>query len=96
MLFRSVSQSRYDVIYSLTPIPPSTPLDSISYELKLLGYTDITISNSPYYAVESIEVNQYGTPFITLYQISNGISFQYKCDKKYFNSYKRDTQKTFA
>ena len=77
-----------NVIYSLTPISPSTPLDSIRYELELLGYTDITIPDSPYYAVESIEVNQYGTPFITLYQISNGISFQYKCDKKYFNSYK--------
>ena len=77
-----------NVIYSLTPIPPSTSLDSICYELELLGYTDITIPDSPYYAVESVDINQYGTPFINLYQISNGISFQYKCDKKFFNSYK--------
>ena len=77
-----------NTIYSLTPIPLSTPLDSIRYELELLGYTDITIPDSPYYAVESVDINQYGTPFINLYQISNGISFQYKCDKKFFNSYK--------
>ena len=76
-----------NVIYSLTPIPPSTSLDSICYELELLGYTDITIPDSPYYAVESVDINQYGTPFINLYQISNGILFQYKCDKKFFNSY---------
>ncbi|MFA7223103.1 MAG: LAGLIDADG family homing endonuclease, partial [Bacilli bacterium] len=74
-------------IISLTPIPPSTSLDSICYELELLGYTDITIPDSPYYAVESVDINQYGTPFINLYQISNGISFQYKCDKKFFNAY---------
>ena len=55
--------------------------------MQLLGYTNIIIPNNGEYGVESIEINQYGTPFITLYQISNGQSQQYKCDKSYFNSY---------
>lgn len=68
-------------------IQSTTDLDHLHYELQLLGYTNIIIPNNDEYGVSQIEINQYGTPFITLYQISNGQSQQYKCDKKYFNSY---------
>lgn len=68
-------------------IPKTTDLDYLHYELQLLGYTNIVIQDNDCYGVESIEINQYGTPFITLYEISSGQSQQYKCDKKYFNSY---------
>lgn len=68
-------------------IPKTTDLDYLHYELQLLGYTNVIIQDNDCYGVESIEINQYGTPFITLYEISSGQSKQYKCDKKYFNSY---------
>lgn len=68
-------------------IPKTTDLDYLHYELQLLGYTNVIIQDNDCYGVESIEINQYGTPFITLYEISSGQSQQYKCDKKYFNSY---------
>ena len=65
----------------------NTIYDNIKYELKYLVNTDIIIKDSPYYAVESIEEDKYKRIFITLYQISNGQSQQYKCEKSYFNSY---------
>ena len=68
-------------------ISKTTDYDIIHYQLQILGSSDKIIPNSSLYGVESIEINQYGTPFITLYEISSGQSKQYKCDKKYFNSY---------
>ena len=46
----------------------TTDLTRVSYDLKYLGYTNMII-DSPYYGVESIETNQYGTTYITLYHI---------------------------
>jgi DNA polymerase III subunit alpha len=67
--------------------PKTTDYDIIHYQLQILGSSDKIISDSDSYGVSQIEINQYGTPFITLYQISNGQSQQYKCEKSYFNSY---------
>jgi len=74
-------------LYKSSVIPQTTKEVVLSNEIKFLGYTHIIDSSSELYGVESIEINQYGTPFITLYQISNGQSQQYKCEKSYFNSY---------
>ena len=67
----------------------TTDLDKISYDLKYLGYTNIII-NSPYYGVESIETNQYGTTYITLYHISVGDSLTFKVDKKWMNQFTKE------
>lgn len=59
----------------------------ISYQVQILGNTQLTDSNSNLYVVQSYEFNNYRTPFITLYQISTGISQQYKADKKFYNQF---------
>lgn len=64
-----------------------TDLEKLKYEIMFLGTTEITIPNCEFYGVEFIETNNYGTPFITLYNISNGTSQQYKCDRKWFKEY---------
>lgn len=74
-------------ILSIQSIPQTTLSDIISNQIKFLGHTSIMDSDNIYYAVTQIEFNNYGTPFITLYQISTGISQQYKADKKFYNQF---------
>ena len=61
-------------------------IDKISYELKYLGYSNIIV-DTPYFGVESIETNQYGTAYIKLYRIATGESDVYKIDKKWYNQF---------
>ena len=68
-------------------IQKATDLDKISYEIQLLGYTEKTIPNCDYYCITNIDINNYGTPFLTLYRISDSQIKQYKCNKKWFNEY---------
>ena len=70
-------------------IPQSTTLDKMKYQVKLLGYTDIIEpnENDELYIVENIEINQYGTPWITLYHICDGISETLKINKRYYKEY---------
>ena len=67
----------------------TTDLERISYDLKYLGYSNIVI-DSPYYGVESIETNQYGTTYLTLYHISVGDSMTFKVDKKWMTQFTKE------
>lgn len=62
-------------------------LEEMSYEIGYNGYTDQIDedSNDDIYIVSSIEQNQYGTVFCSLYHVCNGETKQYKINK---NSYK--------
>ena len=70
-------------------IPKSTPQERIKYDLKLLGYTDIIIPNEPdnMAAVTNVNINQWGTPWVTLYQLNSGITITFKTNKNHFNKY---------
>ena len=67
----------------------TTPIEQISYNLKYLGYTNI-ICDSPYYGVQDVSVNEYGTTYVTLYHISVGDSLTFKVDKKWMNQFTQE------
>lgn len=64
----------------------TTQLEQVSYDLKYLGYSNL-IFNTPYFGVEDIETNQYGTTYVKLYHISVGDSITFKIDKKWFRQF---------
>lgn len=64
----------------------TSTLDQIGYDLKYLGYTSLTY-NCQYFGVEDFALNDYGTPYITLYRIATGESDVYKIDKKWYNQF---------
>lgn len=69
---------------------PITKAEIISYQIKLLGYSDtidITCADN-IYIVEQQENNNYGTPFCTLYHPCDGTSLQsIKIDRRWFEQY---------
>ena len=67
----------------------TTPSEQISYDLKYLGYTNI-VCDSPYYGVQDVSVNEYGTTYITLYHISVGDSLTFKVDRKWMNQFTQE------
>lgn len=69
----------------------TTLYDRITYEATLLGYVSITSSDSPYWAVTSVDVNQYGTPFASLYRVSDGLTEVYKVNRQYYKEYGLNT-----
>ena len=58
------------------------PLQQICYDVTYLGYTNRTY-NAPYYAVTALETNNYGTIYISLYNIQNGSNESYKLSRKW-------------
>ena len=72
------------------PYHPTTILDKIKYKVELLGYTDLIDENvsDGYYIVTGIEINQWNTTFLSLYQLSTGYQQTYKVDKKWAVDYK--------
>ena len=69
----------------------TTLYDKITYEATLLGYVSITSSDSPYWAVTNVDVNQYGTPFASLYRVSDGLTGVYKVNRQYYKEYGLNT-----
>ena len=69
----------------------TTLYDRITYEATLLGYVSITSSDSPYWAVTNVDVNQYGTPFASLYRVSDGLTEVYKVNRQYYKEYGLNT-----
>ena len=51
------------------------------YEVKYLGYTNMVVE-SPYWLVEGIETNNWGTVFLTIYKASNGTIKTVKVGRK--------------
>lgn len=60
------------------------PLQQICYDVTYLGYTNRTY-DAPYYAVTGLETNNYGTTYISLYNIQNGSNESYKLSRKWEN-----------
>ena len=58
------------------------PLQQICYDVTYLGYTNRTY-DAPYYAVTGLETNNYGTTYISLYDIQNGSNESYKLSRKW-------------
>jgi hypothetical protein len=58
------------------------PLQQICYDVTYLGYTNRTY-DAPYYAVTALETNNYGTTYISLYNIQNGSNESYKLSRKW-------------
>lgn len=67
----------------------TTDIEKVSYELQYLGYSSMII-DSPYYGIEDIETNDYGTTFVKLYRISTGESMTFKVDRKWMNQFTKD------
>jgi hypothetical protein len=61
--------------------------EQIQYDIQYLGYTNIvkdTVKPS-LCCVEALEINKYGTPYGTFYNIRTGVSKTIKIDKKWYN-----------
>lgn len=69
----------------------STQLNRIQYQLRYMNYTNLTDPSIPsdIYIVQSIDINKYNTPFISMYHPSTGfITPSYKVKKAWFESNK--------
>lgn len=64
-------------------------MQHMSYEVELLGYTDLTDPNADddIYIVSDTDYNKYGTPFVSLYSVRDGSITQYKCVRKWFREH---------
>lgn len=77
-----------NLIFRNKNIKLATTFDKIHYQIQLLGYTNlIAPCDDDIYAVQAIETNQWGTPFVTLYQVNSGATSQYKADKRYYSDH---------
>lgn len=63
--------------------------DIIQNQIEIMDYTMLTAPNAPmnYFALQGIEVNKYGTPFVKLYRLYDGGIIECKMDKKYFSEH---------
>jgi DNA polymerase III alpha subunit len=61
--------------------------DKVVYEAKFLGYTSITVPNSPYCVVESIDEDSYGRRFAHINRLSDGSKGVFRCSKVWYNEY---------
>lgn len=76
-------------IFSQHTIPPDSEYTLIQNQIEIMGYTMLTIPNAPmnYFALQGVEVNKYGTPFVKLYRLYDGGVIECKMDKKYFEEH---------
>lgn len=92
-LYRLVISRYKDIMKEISkkyPYTETTILDRIRYDISLLGYTELidsTIEDN-IYAVENIEINNYGTTFLNLYEIKHGYSKQVKVKRKWWEEHK--------
>ena len=89
-LFRKYYKSILNQVSVKYPFQPTTILDKIKYEVELLGYTDLIDESvdSNYYIVTGIETNNWGTVFLSVYQLCSGVQNTYKVDKQWAKEYK--------
>lgn len=88
-MFKDIDNKKLiKLLFDQSNISPSTMFDKIHYQIQLLGYTNLTTPcDDDIYAIQAIELNQWGTPFVTLYQVNSGATAQYKADKRYYNDH---------
>ena len=73
-------------IYNILPKQAEDNTALIRNQIKHLGYADIGSDNiSPLeYYVQDVNEDKWGRIWLSLYQLSSGISKRYKCDKTWF------------
>ena len=69
---------------------PTTLVQHAQYEAEILNYVSTIDKDSDEWIVTNVEINQYGTPYISLYRLCDGYSNVYKTNKKWYNEYKID------
>lgn len=76
-------------IFAQHTIPPDSEYALIQNQIEIMGYTMLTIPSAPmnYFALQGVEVNKYGTPFVKLYRLYDGGVIECKMDKKYFEEH---------
>lgn len=76
-------------IFAQHTIPSDNEYALIQNQIEIMGYTMLTTPNAPmnYFALQGIEVNKYGTPFVKLYRLYDGGVIECKMDKKYFEEH---------
>lgn len=76
-------------IFAQYEIPLDGKYDIIQNQIEIMGYTMVTTPDAPmnYFALQGIEVNKYGTPFVKLYRLYDGGIIECKMDKKYFSEH---------
>lgn len=76
-------------IYSQYTIPVDSEYTLIQNQIEIMGYTMLTKPDAPmnYFALQGVEVNKYGTPFVKLYRLYDGGVIECKMDKKYFEEH---------
>ena len=76
-------------IYNQYTIPPDSEYTLMQNQIEIMGYTMLTAPDAPmnYFALQGIEVNKYGTPFVKLYRLYDGGVIECKMDKKYFEEH---------
>lgn len=76
-----------------SPMPKTTIVDKIKYQLEAMGYADI---NDPtvdvnMWLVTNVDISSYGTVKVTAYNVCYGVQKQYKVDKKYWANHKLES-----
>lgn len=76
-------------IFAQHTIPSDREYALIQSQIEIMGYTMLTVPNAPmnYFALQGVEVNKYGTPFVKLYRLYDGGVIECKMDKKYFEEH---------
>lgn len=69
-----------------TPIKPTTITDRIQWQLQYLGYCTVCDPSRDVndWVVVDVRVNNYGTAYLTMYNLAYGAEKQYKCNKKWW------------
>lgn len=77
-------------VLSQIEMPKSTICDRIRNQIVIMGYSTEIIPNAlmNYFAVQSIDINKYGTPFFKLYRLYDGQSVEVKGNKNYYKNFK--------
>lgn len=76
-------------IFAQHTIPTDSEYTLIQNQIEIMGYTMLTVPNAPMncFALQGVEVNKYGTPFVKLYRLYDGGVIECKMDKKYFEEH---------
>ena len=85
--FREINNKRIvKDIYNILPKQAEDNTALIRNQIKHLGYADVGNDNiSPLeYYVQDVNEDKWGRIWLSLYQLSSGISKRYKCDKTWF------------
>lgn len=77
------------MLLSLETIKPIQENENVKNQIEILGYTTIVNKQYPLnvFAIENIDKNKYGTIFLTLYRMNDGVSNIYKVNKSWYNQY---------